>query len=114
MPPFRSGRAAHWRALVSLLSILILFCSHSLWAAGKSGEGKGTKKKKRDLTAMAGASPGEQNLTNIPLPIGHEAKGLTLPDFDANGHLVGKFEAGTARRLDEGSSNAASDYAKSD
>jgi len=50
---------------------------------------------------MAGASPGEQNLTNIPLPIGHEAKGLTLPDFDANGHLVGKFEAGTARRLDE-------------
>ena len=101
MPPFRSGRAAHWRALVSLLSILILFCSHSLWAAGKSGEGKGTKKKKRDLTAMASASPGEQNLTNIPLPIGHEAKGLTLPDFDANGHLVGKFEAGTARRLDE-------------
>ena len=101
MPPFRSGRAAHWRALVSFLSILILFCSHSLWAAGKSGEGKGTKKKKRDLTAMASTSPGEQNLTNIPLPIGHEAKGLTLPDFDANGHLVGKFEAGTARRLDE-------------
>ena len=101
MPPFRSGRAAHWRSLVSFLSILILFCSHSLWAAGKSGEGKGTKKKKRDLTAMASASPGEQNLTNIPLPIGHEAKGLTLPDFDANGHLVGKFEAGTARRLDE-------------
>src|ERR1700730_4397525 len=94
MPPFRSGRAARWSALVSLLSILIW--SHPLWAAGK-----GTKKKKRDLTAMASASPGEQNLTNIPLPVGHEAKGLVLPDFDANGHLVGKFEAGTARRIDQ-------------
>jgi len=50
---------------------------------------------------MASASPGEQNLTNIPLPVGHEAKGLVLPDFDANGHLVGKFEAGTARRIDQ-------------
>src|SRR3979411_1963319 len=99
MPPFRSGRAAPWSALVSLLSILILVCSQSLWAAGK-GEGKGTRKKKRDLAAMASASPGEQNLTNIPLPIGHEAKGLVLPDFDLNGHLRGKFEAGTARRLD--------------
>jgi hypothetical protein len=98
MPPFRSGRAAHWSALVSLLSILIW--SHPLWAAGK-GEGKGSKKKKRDLTATASASPGEQNLTNIPLPVGHEAKGLVLPDFDANGHLVGKFEAGTARRIDQ-------------
>ena len=100
MPPFRSGRAAHWRALVWLLSMSILICAHSVWAAGKS-EGKGTKKKKKDLTALASASPGEQNLTNIPLPVGHEAKGLVLPDFDANGHLVGKFEAGTARRIDQ-------------
>jgi hypothetical protein len=101
MPPFRNGRAARWSALVSLLSILILFCSQPLWAAGKTGEGKGTKKKKRDLAAMASPSPGEQNLTNIPLPVGHEAKGLVLPDFDAHGHLVGKFEAGTAKRIDE-------------
>ena len=33
--------------------------------------------------------------------IGHEAKGLVLPDFDLEGHLRGKFEAGTARRIDE-------------
>ena len=46
-------------------------------------------------------SPGEQNLTNIPLPIGHEAKGLVLPDFDLEGHLRGKFEAASAKRLDE-------------
>src|SRR5262245_56273431 len=52
--------------------------------------------------AAPSASPGEQSLTNIPLPIGHEAKGLVLPDFDADGHLRGKFEAGTAHRIDEG------------
>jgi hypothetical protein len=46
------------------------------------------------------ASPGEQSLSNIPLVVGHEAKGLVLPDFDLDGHLRGKFEAGTARRID--------------
>jgi lipopolysaccharide assembly outer membrane protein LptD (OstA) len=59
-------------------------------------------RKKRALTsATPSSSPGEQSLTNIPLPIGHEAKGLVLPDFDANGHLRGRFEAGTAHRIDE-------------
>jgi hypothetical protein len=47
------------------------------------------------------ASPGEQSLANIPLPIGHEAKGLVLPDFDVDGHLRGKFVAVTAHRIDE-------------
>ena len=47
------------------------------------------------------ASPGEQSLSNIPLPVGQEAKGLVLPDFDLEGHLRGKFEAGEARRIDE-------------
>ena len=58
---------------------------------------------KESLRAKAApsASPGEQSLTNIPLPIGHEAKGLVLPDFDAEGHLRGKFEAGTAHRIDQ-------------
>ena len=51
--------------------------------------------------AAPSASPGEQSLTNIPLPIGHEAKGLVLPDFDGDGHLRGKFEAGTAHRIDQ-------------
>ena len=40
-------------------------------------------------------------MTNIPLPIGHEAKGLVLPDFDGDGRLRGKFEAGTAHRIDQ-------------
>jgi hypothetical protein len=63
------------------------------------GQPKGHKKKSRPSGAP-GASPGEQSLTNIPLPIGHEAKGLVLPDFDGNGRLRGRFEAGTAHRID--------------
>jgi len=59
------------------------------------------RKKKAGTSATAGRSPGEQSLTNIPLPIGHEAKGLVLPDFDADGHLRGRFEAGTAHRIDQ-------------
>lgn len=34
------------------------------------------------------------------MPIGHEIKGLVLPDFDLQGHLRSRFEAGTAKRLD--------------
>jgi len=64
------------------------------------GQPKG-RKKRTGATASPSASPGEQSLTNIPLPIGHEAKGLVLPDFDANGHLRGRIEAGTAHRIDE-------------
>jgi len=64
------------------------------------GQSKG-RKKRTQATASPSASPGEQSLTNIPLPIGHEAKGLVLPDFDANGHLRGRIEAGTAHRIDE-------------
>jgi hypothetical protein len=65
-----------------------------------SGQSKG-RKKRAGAGAKPSASPGEQSLTNIPLPIGHEAKGLVLPDFDANGHLRGRFEAGTAHRIDQ-------------
>ena len=40
-------------------------------------------------------------LKNIPLTIGHEAKGLVLPNYDEHGNLVGRFEADTASRVDE-------------
>jgi hypothetical protein len=63
-------------------------------------QSKAHKGKPRGKTGSS-SSAGEQSLTNIPLPIGHEAKGLVLPDFDGDGHLRGKFEAGTAYRLDQ-------------
>src|SRR5258705_5535794 len=79
--------------LSAVLSILIgLPCA--------SAQSKGRKGKPR-AKAPPSASPAEQSLTNIPLPIGHEAKGLVLPDFDADGHLRGQFEAGTAHRIDQ-------------
>jgi hypothetical protein len=65
-----------------------------------SGQSKG-RKKRASASATPGGSPGEQSLTNIPLPIGHEAKGLVLPDFDGDGRLRGRFEAGTAHRIDQ-------------
>ena len=72
----------------------------SILGPDASGQSKGHKGKPRGK-AMPSAPPGEQSLTNIPLPIGHEAKGLVLPDFDGDGHLRGKFEAGTAHRVDQ-------------
>ena len=79
--------------LSAVLSILIGLPSASAQSKGHKGRAR--------AKAAPSASPTEQSLTNIPLPIGHEAKGLVLPDFDAEGHLRGKFEAGTAHRIDQ-------------
>ena len=85
--------------VISIWFASILMCA--LVAAPQvSGQSK-NRKKKGSASATPGGSPGEQSLTNIPLPIGHEAKGLVLPDFDGEGRLKGKFEAGTAHRIDE-------------
>ena len=94
---FRSGRCPYWRWLFWFLSIVL---SVLMVSPQVSGQSKG-RKKRGGASATPGGSPGEQSLTNIPLPIGHEAKGLVLPDFDANGRLRGRFEAGTAHRIDE-------------
>src|SRR5712671_2997795 len=94
----RSGRFADWSRFVWLLVVLLSIgiSSNHLFA-----QAKGHKKKQARATITPGASPGEQSLTNIPLPVGHEAKGLVLPDFDVEGHLRGRFEAASAKRLDE-------------
>src|SRR5213596_1247983 len=93
---FRSGRFTRGSRFVWLLPILL---SISISVAQMFAQAKGHKRKQGRVTP--GVSPGEQSLTNIPLPIGHEAKGLVLPDFDGEGHLRGRFEAGTARRIDQ-------------
>src|SRR6266487_6801859 len=80
--------------------VLLLVLSLSIPVPNTSAQSKGRKGKPRGKPEPS-ASPGEQSLTNIPLPIGHEAKGLVLPDFDGDGHLRGRFEAGTAHRIDQ-------------
>jgi hypothetical protein len=98
MLPSRSGRSRNRSWFVSFLSIL--FLAILLLAGPTFAQGRGGKKKKM-FSATPSVSPGERSLTNIPLPIGHEAKGLVLPDFGTDGRLRGKFEAKTARRVDE-------------
>ena len=93
------NRSSHcWFLAILLLSVVLATSSFAPYASAQS---KGRKGKAR-AKAGPSASPAQQSLTNIPLPIGHEAKGLVLPDFDGEGHLRGKFEAGTAHRIDEG------------
>ena len=86
----------YWVPWICLFAVLL---SVSSLAPHMSAQSKGHKGK--PPKAGPTASPGEQSLANIPLPIGHEAKGLVLPDFDVDGHLRGKFVAVTAHRIDE-------------
>ena len=96
--PVRMSRTSRcWFLANWLLSVVL---GLSILTPNASAQSKGRKGRPR-AKAAASASPSEQSLTNIPLPIGHEAKGLVLPDFDGDGHLRGKFEAGTAHRIDQ-------------
>src|SRR4051812_13133643 len=100
---FHRRRAGSWCAVLCFLSILSMATvTNSLSAKPPKAKASKTKKKGGGAARPgASASPDQLSLTNIPLPIGHEAKGLVFPDFDAQGHLVGKFEAGTAKRIDQ-------------
>jgi lipopolysaccharide export system protein LptC len=84
MLPFRNVRSVRWSVRLGFF----LLCGCLAWAGDKSEKTKGAPKD-------------EAGLKNIPLPIGHEAKGLVLPDFDPQGHMRGRFEAKNATRLDQ-------------
>lgn len=96
MLPFPDGRSGNWGFFFCRLSILLMLIAGPATAAKPKAA-----KKEKFLSASPSATPADQNLANIPLPIGHEAKGLVLPDFDLQGHLRGRFEAESAKRLDE-------------
>ncbi len=101
MLPLRSRRAGRCGAFVFILLLLCALAAPAFAQKTRDKKGKGKGAKKKAEAAAASGSPGEPNLTDIPLPVGHDAKGLVLPDFDAEGHLRGKFVAGNARRIDE-------------
>ncbi len=84
MLPSRSGRARNLGATGFILTLGLLCC------AAFGAEPKATPEKSKSPASLA----------SIPLPIGQEAKGLVLPDFDTEGHLRARFEAGIAKRTD--------------
>jgi hypothetical protein len=88
MLPFRSGRSWKWGASAAIFALGILNLAGE--TANPTASPEPTAKKIKGAIA-----PGA-----IPLPIGHEAKGLVLPDYDLQGHLQARFEAKTAKRLD--------------
>ena len=85
MLSFRSGSSPRSAAIFALICLV---CTAALGGEKKKAENKPTPPPTSDLTA-------------IPLPIGHEAKGLVLPNFNDDGQLVAKLEAGTAKRIDQ-------------
>lgn len=88
MLPFRSG-LSYFPGTAGFFLILGLLGSVAI-AADPAPSLKPTEAKTKANGSLA----------NIPLPIGQEAKGLVLPDFDLNGHLRARFEAGVAKRID--------------
>jgi hypothetical protein len=93
MLPFRNGRARR----VIFLGLLTLLIAPADFAqqSKKHKKAKGKESPSQSVNASSGS------VGQVPLPIGHEAKGLVLPDIDENGHLRGRFIAGTARRVDQ-------------
>lgn len=96
MLPSRSGRfrGTGASALVFIVGIVCfvvaIAAAQSPVPKDRAGRGEGKKEGKKKAVLPAG----------IPLPIGQEAKGIVLPDFDENGKLRSRFEAGTAKRVD--------------
>ncbi len=93
MLPFRRGRARRVFVCALLGGTLLGAATDFAQQTKKFGKKK----------AAAAASPGAAAAENaqVPLPIGHEAKGLVFPDIDVNGKMRGRFTAGTAKRVDQ-------------
>lgn len=85
MLPFRSGGS--WKRGASAAFFVLCFT-----AAGAEPETTPGKPEGKIKNALA---PG-----GIPLPIGHEARGIVLPDYDLQGRLQARFEAAVAKRID--------------
>ena len=91
MLPCRSGRLVR----SARLSFVFLIVGSCLAFAGDRKHRKGVP------SPIPATSKEDLGLKNIPLTVGHEAKGLVLPNYDLQGHLLGRFEAATAARMDE-------------
>lgn len=94
MLPFRSGRARFPGASFAFFLAIILSC------AALAGEKISKPEAETKSKPKARPKP-EEGVTNVPIAVGHDAKGLVLPDFDHQGRLRGKLVAGVTKRLDD-------------
>ena len=102
MLPFRSGRAGFVSALAAF-SLVILLCCAAFAAEKKpsKSEGKKTPTPAPALTPAKKTRPKpDEGIKDVPIPEGHDARGLVLPEYDIQGRLRGKLQAGVTRRLD--------------
>jgi hypothetical protein len=103
MLPFRSGRAGIASAVSAFLLLVLLTC------AVVAAEKKVPKSEAKSPTPAASVAPNkkparpkpEEGIKDVPITAGHDAKGLVLPDFDRQGRMRGKLQAGVTRRLDD-------------
>ena len=102
MLPFRSGRAGILSAASAFSLLIFLAC------AVAAAEKKGPKSAAKSPTPTPTVAPTkksrpkpEEGIKDIPIPTGHDAKGLVLPEFDIQGHMRGRLQAGVTRRLDD-------------
>jgi len=79
-------------------TLIILVLLALIGPGAQAGESKGKRKKQQ--ASEKSAQTGAEGI-NIPLPIGHEAKGLVIPDYDLQGRISNRFNAGVAKRLDD-------------
>lgn len=88
MRPFPSGWPRKMEAAAAFIVVGFL---------GSAAIAAEPEKTPRVRAAKPTATPG---LGDVPLPIGREAKGLVLPDYNIKGELQARFEAAVAKRLD--------------
>ena len=83
------------RKLIGVLAAL------ALGATSLAAPKKEVKPAKENKKKAAAASKSEKAKMSLPIPKGHDSKGLKIPYFGADGKLQMTFTIGVASRLDE-------------
>jgi hypothetical protein len=102
MLPFRSGRAGIASAFSALFLPIFLTCA--VVAAEKKApkaEGKSPTPDANAASKKKSRPKPEEGIKDVPIVPGRDATGLVLPEFDIEGRIRGKLQAGVTRRLDD-------------
>ncbi len=100
------------RSFAKLIAVITVGFVTSIAFADKNADEKskgdaakeqsGTKKKKKDKKASKSADPDTPaKAIDVPVPMGHDSKGLKIPYFSTDGKLQMSFNIGVASRIDD-------------